>query len=81
MPEYLVELYRLSDADAAALGGLVGGETVRYVRSIVIPGDETCLHLVCADSIEQVAEALRAVGLQADRIVEAFSHQTPGGTP
>jgi hypothetical protein len=81
MPEYLVELYRLADADTAAFDGLVGGATVRDVRSIVIPGAETCLHLVRADSIEQVAEALRAVGLQADRIVEAFSHQTPGGTP
>jgi hypothetical protein len=37
----------------------------------VIPGDETCHHLVEVDSVERVAEAFEQVGLQADRIVEA----------
>ena len=76
MPEYLVELYSVTaDPDSAALARLGDGNTVRYLRSILIPGDETCLHLVEAASAEQVAEAFEQVGLQADRIVEAFGLQ------
>jgi len=74
MPEYLVELYCTSaDRDSgAALARLSEGSTVRYLRSILIPGDETCLYLVEAASAEQVGKAFEQVGLQADRIVEAF---------
>jgi Nickel responsive protein SCO4226-like len=73
MPEYLVELYSITaDPDSAALAHLGDRNTVRYLRSILIPGDETCLHLVEAASAEQVAEAFEQVGLQADRIVEAI---------
>jgi Nickel responsive protein SCO4226-like len=76
MPEYLVELYSITaDPDSAALAHLGDRNTVRYLRSILIPGDETCLHLVEAASAEQVAEAFEQVGLQADRIVEAFGLQ------
>ena len=76
MPEYLVELYCITaDPDSAALARLGDRSTVRYLRSILIPGDETCLHLVEAASVEQVAEAFEQVGLQADRIVEAFGLQ------
>ena len=45
--------------------------------SILIPGDQTCLHLVEADSAEHVADAFDQVGLQADRIVEAVGLQAP----
>jgi hypothetical protein len=76
MPEYLVELYCITaDPDSAALARLGDRSTVRYLRSILIPGDETCLHLVEAASAEQVAEAFEQVGLQADRIVEALGLQ------
>ena len=76
MPEYLVELYSTSaTADSAALARLGDGTTVRYLRSILIPGDETCLHLVEADSPERVAEAFERAGLAADRIVEAVDLQ------
>ena len=71
MPEYLVELYTAADPDAAALARLGDGSAVRYLRSILIPGDETCLHLVEADSAERVADAFEHAGLAADRIVEA----------
>jgi len=78
MPEYLVELYSITaDPDSAALARLGDRGTVRYLRSIVIPEDETCLHLVEADSVEQVAEAFEQVGLQADRIVEAVGLRGP----
>lgn len=76
MPEYLVELYSITaDPDSAALARLGDRNTVRYLRSILIPGDETCLHLVEAASVEQVAEAFEQVGLDADRIVEAVGLQ------
>jgi hypothetical protein len=73
MPEYLVELYTATDPDAVVLARL--GTAVRYVRSILIPGDETCLHLVEADSAERVAVAFEQAGLAADRIVEAVDLQ------
>jgi hypothetical protein len=76
MPEYLVELYSVTaDPDSAAIARLGDRNTVRYLRSILIPGDETCLHLVEAASAEQVAKAFEQVGLQADRIVEALGVQ------
>ena len=76
MPEYLVELYSVTaDPDSAALARLGDRNTVRYLRSILIPGDETCLHLVEAASGEQVAEAFEQVGLEATRIVEAVGLQ------
>jgi hypothetical protein len=76
MPEYLVELYSVSaNPDSAALARLGDRDTVRYLRSILIPGDETCLHLVEAASPEHVGAAFERVGLQADRIVEAVGLQ------
>ncbi len=78
MPEYLVELYSVATPDPAALSRLGDRKSVRYLRSILIPGDETCLHLVEANSVEHVAEAFERVGLTADRIVEAVGHQAPG---
>ena len=77
MPEYLVELYSVADPDPAALIRLGNRNDVRYLRSILIPGDETSLHLVEADSAEQVREAFAQVGLEADRIVDAVGLQAP----
>ena len=78
MAEYLVEIYRIgADSDPAALARLGDRNTIRYLRSILIPADETCLHLIEADSVEQVAEALQQVGLEADRIVEAVGLEGP----
>jgi Nickel responsive protein SCO4226-like len=77
MPEYLVELYSVAEPDSAALARLGDRTAVRYLRSILIPGDETCLHLVEADSDEQVAEAFEQAGLAADRIVVAVDLQAP----
>jgi hypothetical protein len=77
MPQYLVELYSVADPDPAALIRLGNRNVVRYLRSILIPGDETCLHLVEADSAKQVAEAFKQAGLEADRIVEAVGLPAP----
>ena len=71
----MVELYTAADPDPADLARLGHGKAVHYLRSILIPGDETCLHLVEADSAEHVAEAFEQAGLEADRIVEAVDLQ------
>lgn len=47
------------------------GKPARYVRSIVVPGDETCFHLFEAASAEVVLEASRRAGISPQRIVEA----------
>jgi hypothetical protein len=70
MPEYLVELYNVAEPDSAALARLGDRTAVRYLRSILI-------HLVEADSVEQVAEAFEQGGLAADRIVVAVDLQAP----
>ena len=47
------------------------GSPVRYVRSILIPGDEMCFHVFEGPSAEAVGEASRRAALDYDRIVEA----------
>lgn len=71
MPEYLVELYAVAESSPETLAHVSDGTAVRYLRSILIPGDETCLHLVEAACAEHVAKAFERAGLAADRIVEA----------
>lgn len=74
MPSYLVEVYvpRAEDARAGARLLRREGGSVRYVRMTFLPGDETCFHLLVADSEEAVAEACRRAGLGAPRIVPAL---------
>lgn len=45
---------------------------VRYVRSIVVPGDETCFHVFEGPSPEAVAEVGVRAGLPFDRVTEAL---------
>ena len=82
MPSYLVETYvpgaHAADASAAgrraraaALELSCVGASVRYVRSTLLPADETCFHFFVADSEEAVAEACRRAGLGNPRIVPA----------
>jgi hypothetical protein len=47
------------------------GEPVRYLRTTLLPEDETCLHLFEAASEEAVAEVCRRAGLGTPRIVRA----------
>ena len=67
-------LERLTRGELAArhtASGPGGGRGVRHRESIWIPADETVLSTFIADSREAVADALRAAGIPADRIVEA----------
>ena len=83
MPSYLVETYlpRAQAVDAAAAGQRARaaarelsrlGACVSYVRTTLLPGDETCFHVFVADSEEAVAEACRRAGLGSPRIVPAL---------
>lgn len=45
------------------------GLAVRYLGSIVIPGDETCFHVFEAPSAEAVREVSRRAAIRFERIV------------
>jgi hypothetical protein len=44
---------------------------IRYVRTTVLPDDETCFHIVEALSAQAVGELCRRTGLEHARIVTA----------
>ena len=44
---------------------------VRYVHTIFVPEDETCLHLFEADSEADVWAVTRRAGLEVDRVLQA----------
>jgi uncharacterized protein DUF4242 len=83
VPSYLVETYvpKASAVDASAAGQRAraaalelsrAGASVRYVRTMLLPDDETCFHVFVADSERAVAEACRLAGLGSPRIVPAL---------
>jgi hypothetical protein len=86
--EYAVELF-LGRPSAAALDDLAerarlaaaelarSGTAVRYVRSILVPADETCFVLYEAESADAVARATRLAELTFERIVEALTVEAP----
>jgi Protein of unknown function (DUF4242) len=77
--EFLVELYvprgSGSGVDAEVLARF--GTGVRYVRSILVPEDETCFLLFEAASIGDVREAARIAGFPFARISEAVTSPEP----
>ena len=82
MTEFLVELY-VSRTNAAAVGHArdrahrataeltAEGTSVRLLRLIFLPADETCLLLFEATSIDAVREAARRADLSFEHIAEA----------
>jgi len=58
-------------AERAAAMLARNGVPVRLVRSVVVPGDEMCLLLFEADSVDTVARVGETGGLAFDRVVEA----------
>jgi hypothetical protein len=91
VPEFLVEQY-VSRADTAGAGlsserarlaaAEVNGEgmSVRYLRSILVPEDETCFYLYEAGSAEAVREAAQRAGLRFERIIAAVSEPVKRGS-
>jgi hypothetical protein len=89
MPEFLVELY-VSRADAASTGPGAErarraaeelssqGISIRYLRSIFVPDDETCFHLYKASSVAAVQEVGSRAGLRFERISEAAAEPHDG---
>jgi hypothetical protein len=81
MAEFLLELYMSGgDSDAvllsagraglAAQGMCRDGTSIRYLRSIYVPEDETCFLVYEAGSANDVHQAARLAGLPVDHIVE-----------
>jgi hypothetical protein len=54
------------------------GVIVRYLHSILVPGDETCFHLFESQSIDAVEEVGRRAQLPFDRISEAVEPVAKG---
>ena len=52
------------------------GSAVRYVRSLFLPGDETCFHVFEAESTASVSDTTRRAGVLCARIVEAIEGRT-----
>ena len=84
MAEYLVELYvahgdyvaarqHAERAEQASAELTREGRSVRCLRSIFVPEDETCFLLYEATSAEVVAEAMQRAGLRHDHISTATS--------
>ena len=83
MAMYLVEAYvpRAHAAEARAAGSRAREAaaelsrehvSIRYVRTMFLPEDETCFHLFEASSAEVVAEAGKRAGIRPARIVSAI---------
>jgi hypothetical protein len=80
MSSYLLEAYTPASAlleeiearvRSAAAELSESGTPVRYVRSIFVPQDETCFHLLDGPSREAVAETARRAGISTPRITTA----------
>jgi hypothetical protein len=88
MNEFLVESYvsctepngverRAERAEQAAVELTAAGTPVRFVRSIFVPADETCLFLFEAESIDAVRETAHRAALSFDHVAEtAPSHRS-----
>jgi Nickel responsive protein SCO4226-like len=84
MAEYLLELY-VSRGDPAAVEQAAErgrtaakalteeGVSVRYVRAMFVPEDETCFFFYEAMSADAVHEAARRAGLACGRVTEALA--------
>jgi hypothetical protein len=85
MPTFLVEVYASQQnkavrakfearCRAAAEAASREGSTIRYVRSIFVPKDETCFYLFEGPSADAVREIGERAGLAPLRVVEAFDN-------
>jgi hypothetical protein len=91
MKEFLVELYvsctetngvehRAERAQRAAAELTAAGTPVRFVRSIFVPTEETCLFLFEAESVDDVREAASRAALPFDHVAETAPVKPIGGS-
>lgn len=80
--EFVVELYasraqaeaageQLADLRAAAEELTRSGTTVRFLRQVFVPEDETCLLFFEADSSDAVRAVARQAGVAYERVIQA----------
>jgi hypothetical protein len=79
MPTYIVESYAADGAvadqrDRAAHAARIGSG-ITYIRTTVVPADQSVLHLFEATSTDALREAIRIAVLDCDRIVEVVEAQ------
>ena len=88
MPYFLIEVYipraRAHEADStgrrirAAIDALHGADVdFRFVRTMLLPEDETCFHVVDAPSVAAVQHICKHAGLSSIRVVSAI--EDPSG--
>jgi Protein of unknown function (DUF4242) len=83
MDEFIVERYwpGVTEADvraaAAALTG-AGQADVRYLGSILLPGDEVVLFRFSAVSASAISKIGEQAGVRCDRVVPAIFFEMPG---
>ena len=77
---YLLEGYErrgttaLDDLEARCRAAADGIDGVRYVRSILVPEDETCFHVFEGPSEEVVRKVGAEAGLAPLRVVACLAH-------
>lgn len=92
MPRYLAELYLPKagpgDLEKAAARACTAaeemsraGSTVRYLRSIFVPEDETWFLLYEAPSAAAVLEAGARAGISIERVADAVVTEGQAGAP
>ena len=74
MKSFLVETYTPASTDPAEAETrarvAADGTRVRYARSVFVPADEICFHLLDGPSAGSVADVVRQAGISAQRILE-----------
>ena len=81
MPTYIVESYAVDSIvpdqrdRARQVANL--GTGIRYIRTTIVPGDQTLLHLFEATSSDVLREAVSVAELECDRIVEVVEAPAP----
>jgi hypothetical protein len=83
VPSYLIELYLANadsleraseDARRVERASVSAGGGARYLRTFLVPEDETCFHLFEAPSRDAVVEAATRAGLADARVTETLQN-------
>lgn len=75
------ELDRISEQARLAVSAASTPQSVRHLRSILVPEDELCFHLFEAESADRLAAAIDSAAMTAPRIVEVTLVSANGVDP